>query len=35
MNPLSKFQLNQTINETENVVLRKLRILEKLVALRS
>jgi len=29
MNPLSKIQLNQTVNELENAILRKLRRLEK------
>jgi len=33
MDHLSKFHLNRTVNEPENAVLRKLRKLEKLVAL--
>jgi len=32
MDHLSKFNLNRTVNETRNVVLRKLREPEKLVA---
>jgi len=32
MNPLSKFQLNRTVNKLENAVLRKLHKLEKSVA---
>jgi len=32
MKHLSKFYLNQTVNESENAVLRKLRKLEKFVA---
>jgi len=32
MNPLSKFQLNRTVNEPENAILWKLRRLEKSMA---